>query len=493
MENLGGEKYLTVLIPFMNEVEEVAATVADVRRTAGAGVDILVLNDCSTDGYDYKADLGQYDVQYVCNSENLGSAPSRDLCVNLCRTPYFLFLDAHKRFFCTDWVRQIVSRLEESDRQLLCGQTLPLIKDDKGVDEVETLLKRWQEIESSKTSYSIIVLPTLDCNCRCWYCYEQHNAGTNMSPQMVEVVKKHIALKTTSPELKRFNLSFFGGEPLMGFCSVVMPLLRFAKDVCQKRSVGFGAHFTTNASLLTDEMISELKELSIPIGFQITLDGNRKSHDSIRCTKTGKPTFDTIVANVHKLLQNGFKVSLRINYTKANIDTNYDIIDEFKDLSDEMRKLLDVNFQQVWQDVSNNTAEGADLVRNIQDKFEKKQLCANSKDTNGYRCYADCENNVVINYNGDIYKCTARDFQPENREGVICADGHIEFNDVFKKRMLVKHTNTYCRRCMIFPICMGTCSQYCLENNDEEKCYHNYSAKDKETCIISYMKKHLSC
>lgn len=45
---------LTVLIRFMNEGEEVAATVRDVRRTAGERVDILVVNDCSTDGYDYK-------------------------------------------------------------------------------------------------------------------------------------------------------------------------------------------------------------------------------------------------------------------------------------------------------------------------------------------------------------------------------------------------------------------------------------------------------
>lgn len=61
---------LTVLIPFMNEGEEVAATVRDVRRTAGERVDILVVNDCSTDGYDYKKDLEQYNVTYLENKEN---------------------------------------------------------------------------------------------------------------------------------------------------------------------------------------------------------------------------------------------------------------------------------------------------------------------------------------------------------------------------------------------------------------------------------------
>lgn len=59
---------LTVLIPFMNEGEEVAATVRDVRRTAGMGVDVIVVNDCSTDGYDYKKDLEQYKITYIENN-----------------------------------------------------------------------------------------------------------------------------------------------------------------------------------------------------------------------------------------------------------------------------------------------------------------------------------------------------------------------------------------------------------------------------------------
>lgn len=124
---------LTVLIPFMNEGEEVAATVRDVRRTAGERMDILVVNDCFTDGYDYKKDLERYNVTYLENKENKGSAPSRDICVENCRTPYFLFLDAHMRFFCEGWADKIVNLLETNDRQLLCLQTISLKKDETGV------------------------------------------------------------------------------------------------------------------------------------------------------------------------------------------------------------------------------------------------------------------------------------------------------------------------------------------------------------------------
>ncbi len=358
---------------------------------------------------------------------------------------------------------------------------------DSGLDEVETLLKRWRDIESSKKSYSIIVLPTLDCNCRCWYCYEQHNAGTNMTPQTVELIKKHIDLKTSDPELQHFHLSFFGGEPLMGFHTVVMPLLKYAKEICQKRSIGYDAHFTTNASLLTDKMISEMKDLNISIGFQITLDGNRKTHDSIRCTKTGKPTFDTIVANIHKLLRNGFRVSLRINYTTANIDTNYDIIDEFKDLSDGERGLLKVNFQQVWQDMS-NVSKPFSKVEKVQSVFEKHKLCTHTGLLKSCSCYADCENSIVINYNGDIYKCTARDFLQKNREGVLCEDGHVAFNEKYKKRMQVKHSIAVCKQCNVFPICAAMCSQHDLECANATQCFLGLSETEKKAMTLEHIK-----
>ena len=49
-------KRLTVVMPFLNEGEEVGRTVRSIRETAGDSVDILVLNDDSDDGYDYDRD-----------------------------------------------------------------------------------------------------------------------------------------------------------------------------------------------------------------------------------------------------------------------------------------------------------------------------------------------------------------------------------------------------------------------------------------------------
>ena len=85
---------LTVIIPFLNEKEEVGRTVRSIRETVGDSVDIIANNDQSDDGYPYREDLAPYGVSYVYNPERKGVAASRDYGVSLCTTPYFLLLDA---------------------------------------------------------------------------------------------------------------------------------------------------------------------------------------------------------------------------------------------------------------------------------------------------------------------------------------------------------------------------------------------------------------
>ena len=45
---------LTVIIPFLNEGAEICETVKSIRETARDNVDILLINDASTDSFDYE-------------------------------------------------------------------------------------------------------------------------------------------------------------------------------------------------------------------------------------------------------------------------------------------------------------------------------------------------------------------------------------------------------------------------------------------------------
>lgn len=123
---------LTVIIPFLNEGEEVSRTVESLRRFVGSRIDIIVINDCSTDNYRYKESLKQFNVYYIVNKKRMGVAASRDYGVRLCKTPYFLLLDAHMRVYENDWLDTIIRLLDSDDRQLLCMQTKVLHKSDDG-------------------------------------------------------------------------------------------------------------------------------------------------------------------------------------------------------------------------------------------------------------------------------------------------------------------------------------------------------------------------
>lgn len=123
---------LTVIIPFLNEGEEVGLTVKSIRDTAGDAVGIIVINDLSDDGYDYGKDLEGLPVRYVRNTERRGVAGCRDYGVSLCGTPYFLLLDAHMRFYDGRWADIIAGMLEEDDRRILCCQGAFLRKDASG-------------------------------------------------------------------------------------------------------------------------------------------------------------------------------------------------------------------------------------------------------------------------------------------------------------------------------------------------------------------------
>lgn len=117
------DKKFSVLIPFLNEKEEVGKTVKSVRDTAGDKVDIVVVNDCSQDGYDYKADLEPYNVRYYETDHRIGSSAGKQMCVDLCETPYFIILDAHCRFYTENWLDiaiDIMENGEDSDKTVYC-------------------------------------------------------------------------------------------------------------------------------------------------------------------------------------------------------------------------------------------------------------------------------------------------------------------------------------------------------------------------------------
>lgn len=332
-------------------------------------------------------------------------------------------------------------------------------------DETEAYIRKREEYERSSGEYTITINPTLACNMSCWYCYESHKNMPAMSADVKQSVLLLIDKLLADNKLKKLNLSFFGGEPLLYFDNVVVDIINHAKMQCKAFDAKLSIHFTTNAYLLTDNVLKQLEGLDV--SFQITIDGGKQVHDSVRKTKGGEPTYARIVEHIHQTLSRGFSVGVRFNYTAKSIPSFIDVVKDFSHLQQEQKQLVNFTFQRVWQDNEGDASQVEQQVEHIERAFEQAGLFVNNaKSYIVPYCYADGVNTAVVNYNGDLFKCTARDFAPKSKEGTLAADGTLRWNERLRKRMSIRHGSDTCLQCRIYPICHGGCSQMKLEAPD---------------------------
>lgn len=358
---------------------------------------------------------------------------------------------------------------------------------EEEVDEVARLRERIKRIDNQPDSYNLTVNPTLNCNFRCWYCYEEHLPKSKMHPDILERVKRHITFVAVRIRPKFFNMGFFGGEPLLYYADVVRPLLQHMQATCKKYDITPSVGFTSNGYLITDAMVSELKELNVS-SFQITLDGNRESHNKTRFPAAGTDTYTKITENIKKLVRAGIFVILRINYTADNLAGTKDIIQDFRSLNETEKQNLRVDFQRVWQDRDKKNASTGELLDECIDAFEAADLpvYAQTIDQVWSPCYADKCNQALINHNGDVYKCTAREFNETNRLGKLNEEGRIEWDETkMRPRRGIRFTKEVCHSCRIAPLCGGTCTQRILDSGNVNRCLRGLTEEGKDRIVLN--------
>lgn len=358
---------------------------------------------------------------------------------------------------------------------------------DEEVDEVKLIKDMVKRVDNDDRTYMLIINPTMNCNFKCWYCYETHVKGSKMVVSTLDRLYAMIDRQLeTMPNLEEYVISFFGGEPLLNYRDVVVPVLEYAIPRIKAKGVTPFISFTTNGYLVNQEMVDYLKAFA-DASFQITLDGNRETHDTIRFINKKKGSYDKIMENVQMMLASKLNITLRINYTKKTLIGIADIIPDLLVLGAELRETLTVDFHQVWQDGD----ELGELTNDILAEFKKAGLYANSPykfPNNVLRsCYGDKKNSVVVNYNGDIYKCTARDFTKKNRMGYLAEDGRLVYeNNLDVIRLDSKFKNKPCLSCFMLPVCNGGCSQHAVEHGaaGEDYCVYDFDEDKKKQLVL---------
>ncbi|MDE6027668.1 MAG: radical SAM protein [Muribaculaceae bacterium] len=360
---------------------------------------------------------------------------------------------------------------------------------DDSVDETKELEARVAEGMNHTGEYILHINPTLDCNFRCWYCYENHLLGSQMNTDIIFRLKEYISKVIKREEITQLNLGFFGGEPLLYFEKVAKRIIIYAEKECKKLDKSFHVSFTSNGYALNDEIIDFLSEY--PCGFQITLDGGKKDHNLTRFAKNGEGSYDIIVANIHKLVKKRIKVIVRVNFTSRNIDRVSNIYQSFAEIDDNFRQYISFDFQRVWQDRESGQDETEVKIAEIRSYFSGNGFAVHTnyipRDVR-YPCYGDKKDYLLINYNGDVFGCTARDFTTQNRIGFLDESGEVVYEEAkFEQRKASKFSKPVCKKCRIAPICGGGCAQKSYESRQGSECTLGYTEEEKDNIVINIL------
>ncbi len=395
---------------------------------------------------------------------------------------YLVLTNSLYRLF-SDHIKDLESQLTTNEKLFRALIDNGFIIDDD-FDEKAAYLKRVNERKYSKDVYHLFINPTLGCNLNCWYCYEEHRQGSKMTEEMMERVMKHIRLKYDREPFRNLNLSFFGGEPLLYF-DVVKYLLQRIDAFVKGNDIRFQLHFTTNGTLIDEERISFLEKYHPSL--QITLDGNKEQHDKTRVPRNKKPTYDIIMGNIRELSWNESigHIQLRINFSSTSIYGLSNVIDDLERCN---KKKIIIHLQRIWQVDVNEIDENAvfEFIRYAQSHGVIVEYLPLNPTLS--TCYADNLNQAVINYDGNVFKCTARDFLPENTEGVLLENGEICWNqEKIGKRMNIQIQDV-CLDCSLLPSCHKICTQNLMEKGNigcrmgkrfskEDYIVHNFTNK----------------
>lgn len=231
--------------------------------------------------------------------------------------------------------------------------------------EEEEVIKNIKLRLSDPSTLRITINPTLDCNLRCWYCYGSHTEGEYINKTITTSILNFLERSLNKKNLKKVELSFFGGEPLLRAHLNAIPVAKEIKKICEKKKKKLSLHFTSNGVLLSSNIVDELCYLNIPISFQIPFDGNEEIHNKIKFMHNGEGCYSRILKNIDYAIANHISINVRFNYGLETIDSFKEVIDDIMNLPHYNVNYIKISLQRIWQ--CKNTLELEEKARKIND------------------------------------------------------------------------------------------------------------------------------
>ncbi len=187
----------------------------------------------------------------------------------------------------------------------------------------EKKIEDLKKLEMSVGKPGIVFMAARTCNLGCKYCFAGEGEYGNLT-EKPKFITCDLFMDTVKFLLEKYpegikSISFFGGEPLLDYFEIkkFIPKCIEYFNECGVDVPVFA--FSTNLTLITDEMIEFIKEYHIEIVSSI--DGPMEINDKARVFKVRKDSvYLSLKEATKKLRENGIKFALQMVINKNHIN-----------------------------------------------------------------------------------------------------------------------------------------------------------------------------
>ena len=160
--------------------------------------------------------------------------------------------------------------------------------------------------DSSFPLQRIVLNVTNQCNLACGYCYEYSADKISQTEGKPKYMNHAIAESSVDLLIKEsasrpsVHVTFFGGETLLNF-GLMRTTVEYAKRKCAEAGKTVEFSLTTNATLLTEQIVDFMSEHKI--GVTVSIDGDKELNDRMRVFHDGRGSYNIIVPKIQMLLK----------------------------------------------------------------------------------------------------------------------------------------------------------------------------------------------
>lgn len=327
-------------------------------------------------------------------------------------------------------------------------------------EELEEMLATFETLNNASRQLSVKVTLTLECNLACPYCYEDPFRGHfTMSRETADLLVQRLTERMS--EGLDVGVDFYGGEALMQ-PELLKSIATRLGEAAAKHSVSFSFNIFSNGVLLTPAVVQQLLPLGLA-AIRLTIDGPPDIHNAQRPFVSGAGSFDRIVSNllaVHRLVP----VDLGGNYTSDNFRRFPELLDILIEKGIDPARMKEVSFSPVMPKSDGSvagdrgsacacTAEPWAIEAGVFLRGEVIRRGFPVAKVKPGACMIEFKNDLVVGYDGGLYKCPVFMGQEQLRVGSL-ADG---IGDYRQSHNLDLWKNGECLDCAYLPLCFGGC------------------------------------